>query len=297
MIDWSANSKRKKGKDSIWICTGSRKGTSPPRNPPTRTEALEAARRDLRKNVEEGLVTLIGFDFPYGFPHGFAEATNAPGRAERGAWRSMWDLLSSRLIDGVDNKNNRFEVAEQLNVACGQSPGPFWNYPPSQTRTSLPRKSPRFPFSAAGFELKEYRHAEKSLRDRGRRVQEAWKLYTAGSVGSQALTGLPKLSALRDDSVLKQHSCVWPFETGFTRDPTLGRRAIVVHAEIWPGVTDFRPGPDEVKDAVQVRGLVEYFLSLDSEGRLGDLFERPTNLSDVAAEECVSEEGWILGAE
>jgi precorrin-8X/cobalt-precorrin-8 methylmutase len=296
IVDWSANSKPKRGEDSIWICEGSGKAAAPPQNPSTRIEALESIREILRGNVAKRLVTLVGFDFPYGYPHGLAEAAAAPGRKERGAWRSMWDLIASQLIDGIDNGNNRFDVAEDLNITLGKGPGPYWGCHPSRECARLRKNSPPFPFPSVGAKIDRFRHVEKSLRARGYEVQETWKLFGNGSVGSQTLTGLPRLVDLRDDPLLRECSLVWPFETRFTRDPTLGRRPIVVHAEIWPSVREFPPREGEVKDESQVRGLAEYFASLDSGGRLGSLFERPTNLSDEAAEDCVSEEGWILGA-
>jgi hypothetical protein len=50
-------------------------------------------------------------------------------------------------------------------------------------------------------------------------MQPIWKLFGNGSVGGQALLGIPRLSALRNDEVLEPVFRVWPFETGFERCP------------------------------------------------------------------------------
>ena len=66
-------------------------------------------------------------------------------------------------------------------------------------------------------------------------TQPAWKLLGQGSVGGQALLGIPMLRALRDDPALAPASRIWPFETGFTPRPR-ATGPVIVHAEIWPGI-------------------------------------------------------------
>lgn len=66
-------------------------------------------------------------------------------------------------------------------------------------------------------------------------MQEVWKLYGAGSVGSQALVGIPVVRRLRYDPRFHAFSRVWPFETGFTRQPTPDGGPSIVHAENFPG--------------------------------------------------------------
>lgn len=60
------------------------------------------------------------------------------------------------------------------------------------------------------------------LRVTDRRAQSdtPFRLFGMGSVGSQVLTGIPRLEALRFDSLLGPQSVVWPFETGWA--PTCG---------------------------------------------------------------------------
>jgi len=42
--------------------------------------------------------------------------------------------------------------------------------------------------------------------------------------------------------------------------------------------------------------MAEYFDDLDRTDELGRLFDRPAGLTRATIEECVNEEGWILGA-
>ena len=81
-VDWSANSKPKGGKDSIWVCTHAADGESSTANPRTRREAETVVREQLLRAVRMRQRVLVGFDFPYGYPAGFADAlgfTGAPG--------------------------------------------------------------------------------------------------------------------------------------------------------------------------------------------------------------------------
>jgi hypothetical protein len=256
-VDWSASSSPKRGRDSIWLC---RHG-SPPENPSTRREATHRVRELLEQLVADGKRVLVGFDFPYGYPQGFADLV-APG--DRPPWRRTWDALVRRIRDDERNRNNRFEVAAALNV----DGGPFWGCPGGQVRDGLTmRRGISFPHSG----LQEFRAVERAVPG----VQSAWKLYGAGSVGSQALLGIPRVAALRD--ALSRVSAVWPFEP--TRDVQ------VVHVEIWPGLVE--PTARPIRDAGQVEALVGGWARLDEVGRLGALFEVPSSSS--------TEEGWIFG--
>jgi hypothetical protein len=111
-------------------------------------------------------------------------------------------------------------------------------------------------------------------------MQPIWKLYGNGSVGSQALLGIPHLMALRNDAVLSPVSRVWPFETGLGALPSRAKRDyLIVHAEIYPSVLPIQPVAGEVKDAVQVRTMARYFAELDDAGKLATLFGGPAYLT------------------
>src|SRR3954465_1908311 len=80
---------------------------------------------------------------------------------------------------------------------------PFWGCPSGCESTTLT--------STKGL---HGRLAERRLTDLGN-MQPIWKLYGNGSVGSQALVGIPHVTALRNDPVLGPVSRVWPFEAAF----------------------------------------------------------------------------------
>ena len=126
-------------------------------------------------------------------------------------------------------------------------------------------------------------------------MQPVWKLYGNGSVGSQVLVGIPVVTSLRDDALISSFSRVWPFETGFTATPTPTEGPFVLHAEIWPGITRALDPDIAIRDQAQVRAIAALFARLDAEGKLGELFDRPSSLSDNDEAKVVAEEGWILG--
>lgn len=297
-IDWSSRTGRgpvRPRKDSIWIGLARRRGDPTARYCRTRTEATEAVRAFLVEALGRGERVLVGFDFPYGYPSGFAAAAGygAP------AWSATWNAVAARLEDGADNRSNRFMVAEAFNRVVG-GPGPFWGKPvPSRSRPSprvegerpaLEPTSPGFPFALGdGKVLERLRVCDRRLKG----TQECWKLYGAGSVGSQALTGIPRVHSLRFDPALAGASAVWPFETGFAS----AFEKSIVHAEIWPGVVEdivaLRAEP--IRDEAQVLAMCEWARGLDLRGALSMLFERPEGLTQADLRAIVDEEGWVLG--
>ncbi|MEW6583934.1 MAG: cobalamin biosynthesis protein CbiG, partial [Actinomycetota bacterium] len=193
--------------------------------------------------------------------------------------------------------SNRFAVAHALNRMVGGGPGPFWGCPPARVTSALTGAMKdlfSFPYPCRGGTLPRLR-----LTEAGMGVQETWKLYGAGSVGSQALTGIPRVRALRDDPDLRAVSQVWPFETGFTAAAVSGGPC-VLHAEIWPGIV---PGPDldaevastgAIRDQAQVRLMCRWAAALDARGELGALLDPPPGLGEEDERAVVGEEGWIL---
>ncbi len=297
-IDWSSRTGRgpvRPRKDAIWIGLARGRGAATARYCRTRAEGTEAVRAFLVAALERGERVLVGFDFPYGYPSGFATAAGCG----RPAWRATWNALVARLEDGEDNRSNRFAVAEALNRAVG-GPGPFWGKPVplrssgrarrNGARLALEPTSPGFPFALRkGRALERLRACDRRLRG----TQECWKLYGAGSVGSQALTGIPRVHSLRFDPGLASASAVWPFETGFTST----FEALIVHAEIWPGVVEHLVArrTEAIRDEAQVLAMCEWARGLDRRGELGALFERPAGLTRAGLRAVVREEGWVLG--
>jgi hypothetical protein len=226
-------------------------------------------------------MALVGFDFPYGYPVGFAAAL---GLTDTPRWLGVWREIASRIVDRDDNSNNRFEVAGDLNRRISGGCYPFWGCPPRCESVTMSRTK-----GGPG------RLLEKRLTDVGK-MQPIWKLFQNGSVGSQALLGIPYLAALRDDAVLSPVSRVWPFETGLGALPSRPKRDyLIVHAEIYPSLLPIQPANGEVKDAVQVRTMADHFAARDDAGELSTLFAGPAYFTPKDRERIEQEEGWTLG--
>ena len=285
MVDWSANSTPKRGKDSIWYCHLQRTVKGLRRialeNPATRTEALTMLRQLLLKNSEERI--LVGFDFPNAYPKGFAACAGFPDKPT--PWRATWDGIDHLIQDAPDNANNRFEVAQRLNQSISGSTFPFWGCPANKAGDFLsPRKTHSY-----GEKLAERRLCETYLRS----TQPCWKLAYTGSVGSQALMGIPVKKALRDDPELQRCTRVWPFETGMAAP---NRKYRIILAEIYPSILKVVPKPGQIKDALQVEAVVRCFAKRDEQGLLEQDFRGPDELTQAQKQMLIEEEGWILGA-
>lgn len=252
----------------------------------------------LQSHVQEGRRVLVGFDFPYGYPAGLAAGLALPSGPQ--AWWTVWAELADRLQDTPNNVSNRFVAAGELNgILRNGQPGPFWGCPVGTTVANLEARSPGFPvMCAGGVQLQRLRIVEDRLRG----TQETWKLFGAGSVGSQALVGIPYLYRLRRSLDMVRISRVWPFETGFTPNPSTSQGPYVLHAEIWPGVVEQRvrelvgANPDLIRDRAQVRAMCEWAAECDETETLGTFFDLPAGLNQQQVQSCLEQEGWVLGA-
>ena len=285
MVDWSAAATPRKGKDSIWWALLHRKKgmvrMTCRENPSTRHAATERLANVLNKIARDGDRVLVGFDFPFGYPTGTAARLGMPGLP----WRHMWQAIEDDLYDAPDNSNNRIDVAERLNQKLSGEPFPFWGNVREEERFYLVRRGRR---SHKCGDLTEWRLCDK----RAKTTSSVWQLAGAGSVGSQVLTGIPRILQLRTDPRLAMISQIWPFETGLRYDP----RPQIVFAEVYPSLVEPAPERNLVKDAKQVRTIAAHFASLDEAGALGALFEGDPTLSRVERMIIETEEAWILGA-
>ena len=285
MVDWSAAATPRKGKDSIWWALLRRKKgmvrMTCRENPSTRHAATERLANVLNKIARDGDRVLVGFDFPFGYPTGTAARLGMPGLP----WRHLWQAIADDLDDAPDNSNNRIDVAERLNKKLSGEPFPFWGNVREEERFYLVRRGRR-PHKCG--DLTEWRLCDK----RAKTTSSVWQLAGAGSVGSQVLTGIPRILQLRTDPRLAMISQIWPFETGLCYDP----RPQIVFAEVYPSLVEPAPERNLVKDAKQVRTIAAHFASLDEAGALGALFEGDPTLSRVERMIIETEEAWILGA-
>jgi hypothetical protein len=280
VVDWSAAGAVKRGRDSIWCACAGLDRAPNPINIPTRLEA--AAYLDDLITSQPGRRILIGFDFPFGYPDGTAAALGLAGEP----WRVTWDLLSELIRDDHRNANNRFDVAAELNRQVGATVGPFWGCPISRQQPQLQCTKP--PLAGP---LAEYRRCERALRAGGLRPFSVWQLSYPGSVGGQALVGIPVLASLLHAH--PQRVEVWPFTTGLGRCPAEEKADAVVLAELWPSRFAMTHPPGIVKDASQVTQTVAVLAAADRTGELDTWFDPPVHVDDRRLVE--REEGWILG--
>ena len=273
IVDWSAQATPKRGPDSIWTYA---LGDAEAVNHPTRSATWSA----LLESLRAGGRTLVGFDFPLGYPAAFAARAQFAGAAP---WAATWEHLAASITDDDRNRNNRWDVAADINRRLGELR--FWGVPP---RWASPHLTVRKPSA-----LSEFRIVERRLKQQGRHPFSVWQLLGAGSFGSQALTGIPVVHRLRNHPDLRTRARVWPFETGLTIDPTAHQAEAIVIAEVWPSAVSFDHIDHPIKDARQVIALARHYAALDAGGDLAPLF-RPS-LDAAAAREVVDEEGWILG--
>ena len=282
IVDWSANARPKHGADSIWIAQVdvASGDTQLLANPGTRVEA----RHLLVDLLVHAGPTLVGFDFPFGYPAGFASAAGLTGNTP---WRAVWRHLADSIVDDDRNRNNRWEVAAELNRRLGTQW--FWGAPRSRSGANLTATKPAFDAPPH-----EYRVVEQRLRDEQRRPFSCRQLLGVGSVGSQAITGIPVLEHLRAHRALDARVRVWPFEPLDLPSPDR-----IVLAEVWPSYLPNAQIADvdhPIKDAQQVVALARHLAAQQRNGELDALLARALapHLHPHTAAEVVREEGWAL---
>jgi precorrin-8X/cobalt-precorrin-8 methylmutase len=278
VVDWSANSTPKLGRDSIWVAHLEVAGTASVTNHPTRRHAEAFLVHTLE--ARPTLTTLLGVDFSLGYPAGTSRALGVDGVP----WSAMWSSLSEHIVDDVDNANNRFAVAAEFNRRLTGTASPFWGCPPSAAGHYLTTTKPTITAPLAPF-----RATEEVLREQGHRPFSSWQLLGAGAVGSQSLLGIPVLDRIRARFGQRVH--VWPFTTGLA-SPALDEGTIVA-VEVWPSMRELGDHGDTVRDAAQVVATANWLADTDAADGLGAMFSPllPRAVEQVA----VAEEGWVFG--
>lgn len=305
MVDWSGSDRRRAGiQDCIWIAHGPATATAPITvSPPSRTEAEQIIRAQLQPIVAaRKRRVLLCADFGYGYPAGFASLLPTSSSSELPPWRIVWHYLGRHVQDDLGtkpgqrptNRSNRFEIASTINASVSSSAfhGPFWCLFKAGGYACVPQKKPLQPFVCASGTIASLR-----ITDRRAKSDTPFRLFGTGSVGSQVLTGIPRLESIRFDSQFTRCSAVWPFETGWA--PATGlwldSDLRVLHAEIYPSVR--APLTDPIKDRGQVRAMWHWARDLDAKNLLIKEFEIPPGITSGSQEDALirREEGWILG--
>ena len=290
IVDWSAASKPTTGADSIWVGVLKRdvrfRMAFESHNPATRGEAEKLISGILDDRAKRSERTLIGFDFNLGFPRGLAEGLKLP--AETPPWLAVWNQIDRMVKDKADNTNNRFGVGSEINRRLTGGPFPFWGVPPKDALTTLQPKKQR---AHGPGDIPEFRHAELAAKG----SSPVWKLYYQGSVGGQAILGIPMVRRLK--LARGEAMKVWPFETGWKALNEADLASVdVVAAEVYPSLLKITPQPGEAKDLAQVRAVAEHFFKLDEAGKLGAAFAPAKDTAADVVLDAEREEGWVLGA-
>jgi precorrin-8X/cobalt-precorrin-8 methylmutase len=285
IVDWSAASHPVRGANSIWCALAERGARGRLRirleNPPTRACAIALVEAEIERFAARGRVLLAGFDFAFGYPAGFARRLGLPGLP----WAGIWAYFAAALEDRADNRNNRFDLAERINQEWFAEPFPFWGHDGTRRRPYLSRRRCR---GHGPGDLAERRRVDLRVP----RAQPVWKLAYIGSVGSQSITGIAPLEAMRRR--LAGALRLWPFETGLGPLNAGALEPGAILAEIYPSMV--RPADMKPKDAGQVLALARRFASLDAKGMLAPLFAGDPALAGEERRQIEREEGWILGA-
>ncbi len=266
VADWSASSTLSPARpsaDAIWLGSIDATGAETTYHR-SRASAEAVLAQAIDTALAAGQSLLIGCDFPMGYPKGFA--TRLTGTATA---RAVWAWPADHIEDAPDNRNNRFQIAAQINRHCATaaSNGPFWGRPSTLNLPDLPATKS---INYNALNLSERREVEAIVP----RAQPVWKLYTTGAAGSQGLIGQPMIHRLSQ----RPGTAVWSF------DPP----AQVTLAEVYPSLiaAAITADPAPIKDEAQVRQLARALFSLSQQNRLAPLLDTPA----------CAEQGWILGA-
>ncbi|WP_429923587.1 hypothetical protein [Agrobacterium vitis] len=206
IVDWSGAAKPVTGKNSIWACLVDCGEAGAEivwlENFPTRSAFMARFEAVVSDALAAGKRLLAGFDFAFGYPTGTAaRVTGEP------TWQGLWRAIAREIEDGPDNANNRFALAARWNRDYFAREPRFWGRPQTLDLDGLPATKPAAPTSAPFTMRLSERYA--------RGAKSVWQLAYAGSVGSQSLLGIARLSRFLDGHPNRDKIAVWPFETGF----------------------------------------------------------------------------------
>jgi len=281
VIDWSARSTpspKTPVADAIYACGFTQDTVDHPQYFRTRHACFTACTTAIDAALSRGELFFVGFDFSFGYPKGFVPTVT--GQADA---KSIWQYFKRHVQDGQDNRNNRFAVADQINARLA-GVGPFWGCPANQRFDHLPHKGS----ARCDHGLAEYRATEIASKT----AQSSWKLFTTGSVGSQAILGMHYLAQLVDRYGAAAH--FWPFDGDI---PSCGPAVVI--AEIYPSLFSHPSDADlqhrygdaifQIKDACQVWRTADHLRQMTPDQWQG--LHSGHHISDPQ----IQAEGWIVG--
>ncbi|TXF88490.1 hypothetical protein FUA23_14485 [Neolewinella aurantiaca] len=290
IVDWSSRAKPspvKPTKDAIWVGEGKNQGRVTSRYFRTRDAAVDYIEKKLVRLVKNKKRVLVGWDFVFGYPKGLGPALRI---SKKRPWKGIWKLLEKLIIDKSDNDNNRFAVGAELNRRISLGSGPFWGVPTGQSGIFLGAKRD---FSYPVVNKRSVLEERRLVEERVPKMQPGWKLAYAGSVGSQALLGIPRLYRLAfKNKSLKSKSVIWPFQTRFGK--AMPKGACVVHAEVYPSMIPLK-GKHTIPDRAQVRAYVQWLQDEQKTDSLESWLAGPQDLSKKKRKKVLRHEGWVLG--
>ena len=187
--------------------------------------------------------------------------------------------------DGADNRNNRFAVAAELNRRVSGGAFPFWGCPVRMRDEFLGPSTTR---GTCDDGLAEQRLIDRWMVG----AQPCWKLACTGSVGGQALTGIPVVRALRDDPRWADRARIWPFETGLGAARRRSHRLRRGLAVMVAGPAGARPAQRQGPGAHRRRASSP---QRDRAGELARMVRRPPDPDRRSEQIIESEEAWTLG--
>jgi hypothetical protein len=281
MVDWSASSRPKLGRDSVWIGIINERGALPElTNAATRTLAESLIEEAALRLQRESAQLILGLDFALTYPSIVTELlvppAARPSEREHHPAHQLWSLIDRLIVDEPSNHNNRIDVAGVLNERLGEPL--FWGLPTYRgTTSSVGDSTPTVPGRLVPTPLPRFRACDRlAAAAAGSFISSPFQLFGAGAVGSQSLLGMAMLGRLERRLGLID---LWPYEH---------RSAPIVVVEVWPTLS----APDAttihpdvlIKDQAQV---TECVLELASSWN-----SRSTNTLDLTE---IPTDGWIYG--
>ena len=186
VLDWSAASTPKRGRDSIWLGVAGPDGVQA-ENLPTRALAADRLGALVQQVLAQGQRLLLACDLSFGFPAGFAPVVAGQPHA-----LAVWDWLARHIRDDVSNRHNLRDVAALANARFDGDGAVLGQWRegrcarPATPQTCLARRAGRVSADRTSV-----------ARAQGLNPKSSWQLAGAGAVGAQNLVGLPILARLR----------------------------------------------------------------------------------------------------